>query len=142
MSALVMPVPASPIADVAARRAMLSVDYLPPCPACSLWSLPPRAPQFWGARHTGGVMLSHCCELSKGSPIVCQPQIPESGVLSPDARRELLARQLAARVVVANWWKMKRLMSERDVDARTERQRELLALFRERGLTPEMEATR
>jgi hypothetical protein len=132
----------SGLVNDAERRLKLAGDYLPPCPACSLRSMPPKAPTFYRARHAGGTMLAHCCELSKGSPIVCHPELPVSGLILPDVRRDVLAKQIAAHVSLANWWKMRRLTSEQDKDVRTERQREMLALFRERGLEPEMEATK
>jgi len=146
MSALIPIVHETGAADRAAMQLMLAGDYLPPCPNCSLRSMPANYPRFYRARHSGGTMLASCCDLSKGSPIVCHPEMPVSGLIPLELRREVMVREFAARVALANWWKMRRLISEEDRPChdvfRRDRNRELLALFRERGLTPEMEATK
>jgi hypothetical protein len=146
VSALTVPIADSKVADAAARNLMLAPDYLPPCPNCSLRSMPAQAPRFYWARHSGGTMLAACCELSKGSDIIEHPELPVNGLISQDVRKSVMAAELRARTTLANWWKMRRLLAEedrpcRDV-ARRDRNRELLALFRERGLTAEMEATK
>ena len=112
------------------QRLKLAADYLPPCPNCSLRSMPPKAPAFWRARHSDGLMLAPCCRLSKDSPIVLFPEL-KSGT-----REEVIraAREGEAKVRrdLANWWKLRRMTGKP----------EMLALFRERGLTQEMEATK
>jgi hypothetical protein len=108
----------------------LAPDYLPPCPNCSLRSAKPRAPEWWRARHSGGWTLSSCCKLSDDAPIVRLAEV------KPGTDAEMAAQsrsnELAARRDVANWWKLRRQTGNA----------EMLALFRERGLTEEMEATK
>lgn len=113
-------------------------DALLPCPACSLRSRARAglcAPQFWNGRHSGGVMLLHCCEFSRlGSPMVLPPDdLPAGG--GPHQ-----AWRFNARILLANWWRAKRLLVESNDDVRWARQREMLQWLREnRGITPEME---
>lgn len=114
------------------EKMALAPDYLPPCPNCSMRSMPARAPSFRRARNSDGIMLDHCCELSNTRLIAPCPDMPVSGLITPEVRSEVMGKQLAARAVLANWWKMQRLTGKP----------EMLALFRERGLTPAMEATR
>lgn len=133
-------------ANEAATRLMLAVDYLPPCPNCSLRSMPSRYPSFYRARHSGGTMIAACCDLAKGSPIVLHPELPVSGLILPEVRRKVMAAELSARVTLANWWKLRRLTAELDRPSKDEtkrdRNREMLAVFRARGLTEEMEAAK
>ncbi len=110
-----------------------AADALLPCPNCSLRSRPTdglKRPQFTNGRHSGAVLLLHCCDLSRvGKPFAAWPRDGEDRRVAMEEATEN-AWRLTCRVLIANWWRERRLTGNP----------EMLQWLREnRGITPEME---
>lgn len=110
-----------------------AADALLPCPNCTLRSRPVDGmgrPQFTNGRHSGAVMLLHCCDLSRlGKPFAAWPRDGEDRRIAMTTAQENEWR-LTSRILIANWWRVRRLTGKA----------EMLQWLRDnRGITPEME---